>query len=518
MRELLHWLHMLWSGEGLKEAFSSLPAALAAWLAIWLPRLFKGAVAFFVASILYRRFFGRPAISRGAHVRGTRCVRPKWVHVKKLLRPRTVLTVGRVRWPKKLEPLHLLVTGAPGTGKSLTIHGVLDAIRARGERAILTDIGGEALRMFGHEGDRLLNPLDARSVDWSPFAELDTPADTERLAKSMIPDHEGSEREWFVYSQALVGAVMKRLWERGEATNGALLHALTLAPASELKALVAGLPAQALFHEGAEKMLASVRGIVGTYLAPYAHLAQEAGPKHWSIRRYVREGKGWLWLPYQESQAAALKPLLAAWLGEAVNALLSLPPDAKRRHWLLLDEVASLGRVQGLSDALTKGRKYGLCAILGLQSVAQLRQVYEEDGAQTLLSCLSSQLILRANDPQTAEYASLHLGECERVSESVSDGGAGRTTTKQYHIERLVLASEIQALKNRIGYLRLSGQETVRYVKVPKIRRKMVVEPFVAKKPSAVALPAVPILPAAAVLPPRPALDAEAILNVGRGE
>ena len=45
------------------------------------------------------------------------------------------------------------------------------------------------------------------------------------------------------------------------------------------------------------------------------------------------------------------------------------PADRVRRRWLLLDEVASLGRVQGLSDALTKGRKYGLCAMMGLQSV-----------------------------------------------------------------------------------------------------------------------------------------------------
>jgi type IV secretory pathway TraG/TraD family ATPase VirD4 len=102
-----------------------------------------------------------------------------------------------------------------------------------------------------------------------------------------------------------------------------------------------------------------------------------------------------------------------------VNATLSLPADRVRRRWLMLDEVASLGRVQSLSDALTKGRKYGLCSIMGLQSVSQLRDVYGKDGAQTLLSCLSSQLILRANDPETAEYASQHLGECEVLRESI---------------------------------------------------------------------------------------------------
>jgi type IV secretory pathway TraG/TraD family ATPase VirD4 len=153
-----------------------------------------------------------------------------------------------------------------------------------------------------------------------------------------------------------------------------------------------------------------------------------------------------------------------------VNATLPLPADRVRRRWLLLDEVASLGRVQSLSDALTKGRKYGLCSMKGLQSVSQLRDVYGKDGAQTLLSCLSSQLIMRANDPETAEYASQHLGECEVLRESIAQG-KHRTVTEQRHVERLVLGSEIQGLPNRIGYLRLSGQDIVRRVKIPLIKR-----------------------------------------------
>ena len=363
----------------------------------WLPYLFGFGIVLCVTGLLWRAFRPSPR-HRGKHVRGTRLVSTGGAWIKKLFRSRSAIVIGRVRWPRQLESLHLLVTGATGAGKSQTLHGTLDTLRARGDRAIVTDIGGEAVRGFGREGDLLLNPFDARSVSWSPFAEMESAADADRLAKSMIPDQHGIEREWFVYSQALVSAVLKRLWEKGDATNASLLHALTLASAAELKLLVQGLPAQALFHDGAEKMLASVRGIVGSYLAPYHHLPKEAGAKSWSIRRHVREGKVWLWLPYREDQAAALRPLLAAWLGEAVSAALSLPANLVRRHWLLLDEVASLGRVQGLSDALTKGRKYGLCAIVGLQSISQLRDAYGDDGAQTLLSCLSSQLFLRAND------------------------------------------------------------------------------------------------------------------------
>jgi type IV secretory pathway TraG/TraD family ATPase VirD4 len=228
--------------------------------------------------------------------------------------------------------------------------------------------------------------------------------------------------------------------------------------------------------------------------------------------------QGWLWLSYREDQGAALRPLLAAWIGEAVNATLSLPPDRRRRQWLLLDEVASLGRVQGLSDALTKGRKYGLCAILGLQSISQLRDVYGKDGAQTLLSCLSSQLLLRANDPETAEYASLHLGESEVLRETISRG-KHRTVTEQHHIGRLVLPSELQGLPNRVGLLRLAGQDLVRWVTVPLVRRQARLEAFVPRASSAGAV--VPPAPATMLIPSSAsplALDADAILERARRE
>jgi len=121
---------------------------------------------------------------------------------------------------------------------------------------------------------------------------------------------------------------------------------------------------------------------------------------------------------------------------------------------------------------------------------------------------------LRANDPETAEYASQHLGECEVLRESIAKG-KHRTVTEQRHVERLVLGSEIQGLANRIGYLRLSGQDIVRRVKIPLIKREKNVEPFVAAKPKIEALPP----PAPTSSPPPsapPALDADAILARAR--
>lgn len=307
---------MLWSGEGLEAMFASFPPNLAALLVQWLPWVFRLAVLFMIFAIVFRawRALGGGGGSGGRHVRGSRLKTVRFGRLRAFWAINYKLRIGGVGIPRKVETQHLLMSGGTGVGKSNAIQGTLDAIRARGDRAILADTGAEAFSRFGESGDTLLNPFDARSVAWSPFAEMQTPADAERLAKSMVPDRdEEAHREWYVYSQSLIAAVLKRLMERGSASNGALLQALTIDPPAQLQTLVAGLPAQALFHEGAERMLGSVRGIVSSHLAPYSYLPKDAGPKSWSIHRHVREGKGWLWLAYRENEAGC-------WLGDTRTA------------------------------------------------------------------------------------------------------------------------------------------------------------------------------------------------------
>ncbi len=437
---------------------------------------------------------------RRDHVqRGARVGRPA-------RRERGALQIGEVSIPRGIEPQHLLLTGSTGTGKSLALQALAETIRDRVEdRAVVVDPGGELLARFWRPGDTLLNPLDARSVAWSPLAEMRDAADADRLAKSLLPDTDGQDaQQWQLYAQGLTAAVLQRLMERrGTASNADLVHFLTVAHSEDLEALVRGLPAQTLFDAGAAKMLGSVRAIIGAYCAPYRLLPPGAGAETWSLRRWVEGGNGWLWIPVRADWSTALRPLIAAWIGEMVSAALALPPGRDRRLWLLLDELAALGRVQSLSEALTQGRKFGLCAVAGLQTVAQLRGTYGLQGAQTLLSCFSTQLILRASDPETADWCSRLLGD-QQLSRRVKNEGSGAGgshsgESEQISIERVVLASEIAGLRDRRGFVKLAGDSPIARVEIPiPPARAAVCRPFVAAAaangvptPEPAALPAV---------------------------
>ncbi len=406
------------------------------------------------------------------------------------------IPIGEVSIPRNIETQHLLLTGSTGTGKSLALQALVDTIRNRaGERAVVVDPGGELMARYWRCGDTILNPLDARSVAWSPLAEMRGAADADRLAKSLLPDTDGQDaQQWQCYAQGLTSAVLQRLAERrGNSTNADLVQGLTVANSEDLEALVRGLPAQTLFDSGAARMLGSVRAIIGAYLAPYRFLPPGAGANAFSLRRWVEGGGGWLWIPVRADLSTALRPLVAAWIAELVSAVLALPPDRDRRLWLLLDELAALGRVQSLSEALTQGRKFGLCAVAGLQTVAQLRGAYGLQGAQTLLSCFSSQLILRASDPETADWGSRLLGDQQlsrRVrSEGSGTGGSHSGESEQISIERVVLPSEIAGLRDRRGFLKLAGDWPIVRVEIPiPSARAEVCRPFVAAATGAPAL------------------------------
>ena len=85
----------------------------------------------------------------------------------------------------------------------------------------------------------------------------------------------------------------------------------------------------------------------------------------------------------------------------------------------VLDEAASLGRMDALDDAVDKYRGYGVRLQFYYQSVSQLRKCFPDGQEQTLLSNVS-QVLFGTNDLPTAEYVSNRLGEQTIV---VSSGG-----------------------------------------------------------------------------------------------
>ena len=377
-----------------------------------------------------------------------------------------VLTIGGVPLTRDQEPLHMLFAGSTGTGKTTGIVELMRGLTQRGDRMIVADPNGFYLSRVFKEGDTILNPFDLRSPGWSPFSEVRKPFDFDKIARSVVPDGHGPDAAWHFYSQVLISEVMRSLLARGENTTAALIDALTAWPAEQLSTLVVGTAAAGLFDKDAARALASTRFIVASHLKPYQYLR----PGDFSLRQWLESGSGNLFLSWREDMTSSLASLIACWTDILCTATLSLEPDPQRRLWLVLDELASLGKVGALEAALTKGRKHGLCCIAGIQSTAQLDRIYGKDSAIVLRSCFRNfaAFAVAKIDTETAEVFSMALGEQEVdrsvKSESRSAQGSSRSVNVQRVRERLVLPSQIASLPDLHAYLALAGAQPIREI------------------------------------------------------
>lgn len=369
------------------------------------------------------------------------------------------LTIGGVQIPRTAEPYHFFVVGSTGSGKSVAITNLIDSLEARGDIALIVDSGGEFASRYYREGrDRILNPFDDRCAPWSPTAELTGPWDAEALAKSMVPDGVGDSKEWNGYAQTFVTSVLRRLAERKKLSIKDLLYYVQAAPIEELEPLLAGTPAAAQLVS--DKTFGSIRTIAANYLATYSYLEDRKDP--FSVSKFIQAEKpGFLFLTYRDDQLDSLRNLISCVLDVAARTILALPASPTRRVWLIIDEFASIGKVQSIEAVATKARKMGGCLLLGLQSVSQLQDRYGDKAAQTILSCLSSWLVLRCSDADTAEYISKYIGDTEisRMTrgESSSDTGGSDSLNEQIQTQRAVMPIELQRLKNLKGFFKLAG-------------------------------------------------------------
>ena len=110
-----------------------------------------------------------------------------------------------------------------------------------------------------------------------------------------------------------------------------------------------------------------------------------------------------------------------------IRAVMSNGLQEKNKVHILIDEAASLGKIEAVEDALNVGRGYGLRISLVYQSLGQLKSCWPNGNEQTVLSNCT-QVFFGVNDNATAEYVSARLGESTIL---VTSGGRSTSHSTQ---------------------------------------------------------------------------------------
>jgi type IV conjugative transfer system coupling protein TraD len=373
-----------------------------------------------------------------------------------------------VPYPFDGEFEHTLITGSPGSGKSVAIHKLIASIRERGDRAVIYDPELEyTAQHFDPDTDMILNPFDERSVSWSPFYDATDHVEWDRLAHGLFKEPKGGDPYWSNVARSVFTWTCFMLKQRDRAVSleTALNH--LFGPTDRLLTLLEGTPAHEHLERSGGPRVASIKSVLVEGVTPLIYLLGDG--EAISIRGWVnqeRRSPGILFLSAPETHAETLRPLLGFWSEIVVNALLSRKAEGVGLHptWVVLDEFPSLGRIDELAKGPNRVRKYGGAMVLGMQQISQVQEIYGKDMARTIMGQCLNKLVLRCGDSETAQTMSEILGErvMNRPTENTSYGANslrdGVSISQREDKEAVYLPTDLMNLPSLQGVIRVTNK------------------------------------------------------------
>ncbi|OGU05369.1 MAG: hypothetical protein A2X82_09055 [Geobacteraceae bacterium GWC2_55_20] len=374
-------------------------------------------------------------------------------------------TAGKVHFPKRAEILPTIAVGRPQQGKSTVIKSCIDQHRNENVgRHIILDTKLDFLSSHFRPGDLLFAPaVDGRTVRWNIFSDVVSPSQIPSISAALIPENK-SDSIWPIAARLILEGVIIHCLQNNKRSNKQLYEICTLPVADLYKILkeTEGAEQGAGILSNPETPTAfSAYFNVQAYLRPLAILARLDGD--FSIRKWLKESKNDLFLVASPDVLPAIKPLLTLFLSTLLEAHKGLPDDRERRLWYILDELAVLPKIPGLSAALNFGPSKGLCATIGVQSYQQLDEIYGRPDRESIVSSAGSHIFFSVGSPAMADEASKIIGSAEylenrqTLSIGVQDNRDGGSSMDQISNRSVVTADEIRDLQPLNAYLKILG-------------------------------------------------------------
>lgn len=279
----------------------------------------------------------------------------------------------------------------------------------------------------------ILNPFDRRGVAWDLAEDFTSSSEAIQLAKTIIPAGENLSQPYFANAAAEILAAVISVFMRKQPGQWDLANIVKSAiNLSNVKAKFAE-DEQNILVDSARNHLAeattanNVMAEVSSRLyklLPVAACWRKTDPRaSFSIKRFIQTPGKICILGANQSHSEALSTLNRLFIKRFSEIVLDHHEDgqwqAQNRTWLFLDEVRELGRIEGLANLVNKGRSKGVCAVLGFQDYAGLKQAFGEHAAHELTASCHQKLFLKLGT-ESAEWASRSIGKCEIQEVTIS--------------------------------------------------------------------------------------------------
>lgn len=377
------------------------------------------------------------------------------------------LQIGETLIPRDMEIKHLLILGASGSGKSTLLNQLMAQLIRRRERCVIYDPKGEFVSKLYKRGDTVFNLLDDRSVGWNVFNEIFSEPDYDVIATSLFTPPVTGDSYWYNCAGDVFRTGLVWLRIHGKTSNDAIWEFFSQ-PLAGIQQAFHMLP---IAEQGALKHIdqsdspasASIISILQERIKVFRYLRGRDGD--FSFSKYIRAeaGKGNIFLLGNERTKELMQPLLTLVMDLMCRETLSLPDNPNRRIFFVIDELATLNRMDSILTLETVGRSKGVALICANQDLGRIEEIYGRNNLKTFYNNFNTGVIFRIREPETAEFLSRAIGEqqlrkrSESTQMSPSDVGDRRGISEQERTERLIMPTELQELPDLCAVLNVAG-------------------------------------------------------------
>jgi len=139
--------------------------------------------------------------------------------------------------------------------------------------------------------------------------------------------------------------------------------------------------------------------------------------------RILRTGKATVYLILPAERLVSLAPLQRMWIGTIMRVITRGQPTEKNPVLWLLDEMAHIGKMRAIEDAVTLMRGMGMRLWFFFQSLEQLKTCFGEH-APIILDNIGTQQYFGINSYATADELSKRIGESTIAIRTSNDGSS----------------------------------------------------------------------------------------------
>ena len=326
--------------------------------------------------------------------------------------------------------------------------------RLRGVRSIVvTDLKGELTErtyaaMSRHHRCQVLNLVSpTTSVGYNPLAHITSALDAQVFAQTWIANtgQSSSEPFWDSAAKYLITAIVLHLNATTEGRDGGatlthvrkflmlgsakIMGALTDSPHADVKEAMDGFAADLERNEKLQGSIFVELPLRFQLMAdPRVQATTGRNDIDFAAMASLDAEPIALYLVLDRRMSQELKPLTACFFTQMFNAVIEIadrsPGGVLPRSILgYLDEFGNLGQICNFPTWMTTVRSAGMGFILAVQSLSQLKKLYEDEGMKIILEACNVKIALAKTTDEDAKWFSEQTGTATVLA---ANAGASR--------------------------------------------------------------------------------------------